>query len=382
MSGERETCVACLTPAGKSALATIEVLGPRAWEAVHALFRPIRGGTLPEQPEEGRFWFGRIGEGMSEEAVLAVRRVAPQPLIDIHAHGGREVVRFLLETVRARGVVEIPWEEMLRRGEADALRGEAAVMLARATTARTAGILLDQYRGAFDAFVKQVREEIEAGRREHARELLREVLRHEDVGRHLNAPWRVVIAGAPNVGKSSLVNALAGYQRSLVAPTPGTTRDAVTVQLAIDGWPVEVIDTAGLRSGGETLEALGMEQARLAAAQADLVLWLLDASQPPQRPAEVGSKVRLVVNKVDLPAAWDLADAGDALRISAATGEGVSELVAAVGAWLVPEAPPAGAAVPFTPAWIERLEEAERLLGGNGDEGTQARLRGCLAVEG
>jgi tRNA modification GTPase len=361
MSGEGGTFVACLTPPGKSALATIEVLGPRAWDVVRTLFRPVKGGTLPEQPEEGRFWLGRIGEPMGEEAVLAVRRVAPSPVIDINVHGGPEVVRFVLETIRASGVMEVTWEEMLHR-EGDALRGEAAVVLARTTTARTAGIALDQYRGAFEAFLHRVQEEIDGGRPERAVDLLREVLARADIGRHLNVPWRVVVAGAPNVGKSSLVNALAGYQRSIVAPTPGTTRDVVTVQLAIDGWPVEVVDTAGLRAGGETLEALGMEQARLAAAQADLVLWLVDVSPRPELPDQTSDKVRLVVNKVDLPPAWDLDLAGAALRISATTGQGIAELLSAVGTWLVPQPPPTGAAVPFTQARIERLAEMERAL--------------------
>src|SRR5205823_6640829 len=83
-----------------------------------------------------------------------------------------------------------------------------------------------------------------------------------------------------NVGKSSLINALAGYQRSIVAPTPGTTRDVVRVPVALDGWPVELLDTAGLRGDAPALEAAGIEQAREQAASADLCVWVLDATVP------------------------------------------------------------------------------------------------------
>ena len=98
------------------------------------------------------------------------------------------------------------------------------------------------------------------------------------VGRHVVEPFRVVIAGAPNVGKSSLANAIAGYQRTIVSPTPGTTRDLVSTALAVEGWPIVLTDTAGLRLAGEDLEGRGIEQARAALAGADVVLWVLDAS--------------------------------------------------------------------------------------------------------
>ncbi len=134
--------------------------------------------------------------------------------------------------------------------------------LTRATTTRTAGILLDQYHGALAAALDRVRAALQREALPEARTLLEQLARYDAVGRRLTTPWRVVIAGAPNVGKSSLVNALAGYQRSVVAPTPGTTRDVVTSRIAIDGFAIELADTAGLRSDAESLEELGIEQAR------------------------------------------------------------------------------------------------------------------------
>ena len=90
-----------------------------------------------------------------------------------------------------------------------------------------------------------------AGRVERLRELV-------PVAEHLDRPWRVVIAGAPNVGKSSLVNALAGFARSLVSPTAGTTRDVVTTRIALDGWPIELCDTAGQRESADAVESAGI----------------------------------------------------------------------------------------------------------------------------
>jgi tRNA modification GTPase len=171
----------------------------------------------------------------------------------------------------------------------------------------------------------------------------------------------VAVAGAPNVGKSSLVNALAGYQRSVVAATPGTTRDVVTTLIAVDGWPVELADTAGLRDQADSLEGQGIRKARETASAADLCLWVLDAAAEPIW-LDPKATARLVVNKVDLAPAWDLDRAGDAVRVSARTGAGLAGLCAALARWLVPQSPAAGAAVPFTASIADRVQEAHHLL--------------------
>src|SRR5205814_566998 len=171
-----------------------------------------------------------------------------------------------------------------RRTGDDAARSAAAAELVRAPTTRTAAVLLDQYHGAFERALQIAQAALEQQDLDAATRLLNELAEHAPLGRHLTTPWRVVVAGAPNVGKSSLVNALAGFQRSVVAATPGTTRDVVTTLIAVDGWPVELADTAGLRLGAGSLEAKGIEMARSAAAAADLCLWVLDASAAPVWP--------------------------------------------------------------------------------------------------
>jgi tRNA modification GTPase len=357
---EPVTYAACLTPPGQGALATIGVVGPRAWDAVRPLFRRRAGGELPAAPEPGRFWLGRLGEEVADEVVVAAKRAGPAPWVEVHCHGGREVVRYLLDLLGSRGARVCTWQDFLRLTEGDPLRAAAAVALAEAPTPRTAAVLLDQYHGAFAAALDAVTAALDRGDVPAAQTHLDALARYAGVGRHLTAPWRVAVAGAPNVGKSSLVNALAGYQRSVVAATPGTTRDVVTTRLAVGGWPVELADTAGLRAGAEELEAEGIRRARDAAASADLCLWVLDASAPPAWPDAAAGAVRLVVNKVDLPPAWDLVEARGAVRVSAQTGEGLAELCDALAGWLVPDPPPAGAAVPFTARLCDGVAEVQR----------------------
>jgi tRNA modification GTPase len=311
------TTVAVLTPPGTGAIATLEVAGPRAWEVVRSLFRPA-GGKLPELPELHRTWFGTIGD----EVVIAVHLVDPELVIEIHSHGGPQVVNWLLNQFQQQGCGRKPTDE------------RPWGILQQARTTRTAAILLDQLNGAFANAVRS------------APATLPRLAALASVGRHLVEPWKVVIAGPPNVGKSSLVNAVAGYQRSVVSPTAGTTRDVVTTFVALDGWPVELADTAGLRRATESLESEGIVLARRFLQNADLVVWLLDATDPnPVWPTETQNAL-VVVNKADRPLAFDAADVS---RVSAATGDGVPQLIAEIVRRLVPVAPSPGEAVPYTP---------------------------------
>lgn len=358
MTPTAPTWVACLTPPGRGAIATLALCGPDAWDAARTYFRP-RKGDLPTAPQPGRFWLGRLGGEMHDEVVLAVKRVEPACWLELHSHGGREVVGYLHDLFVAHGLRPCAWHEFLQRASGDSLQARAVAALAEVPTARTAAILLDQYHGAFGRALRTIDVHLERGDVPAARGVAEELARWAPLGRHLTTPWRVVIAGAPNVGKSSLLNALAGYQRSIVAPTPGTTRDLVTVRLAIDGWPVEFVDTAGLRNSTEALEGQGIAQARAATAAADLCLWVLDASAPRTWPDQGAPRLHLIVNKVDLPAVWNVDEVSFAPRVSAQTGAGLADLCQQLSRWLVPEAPPAGAAVPFT---ADLCDDVRRLL--------------------
>jgi tRNA modification GTPase len=353
-----DTVALCLTPPGAAAIATLGIHGPETWTVAQALFTP-RAGSLPETPQEsdqGRFWLGRVGAELKDEAVLTLRRVVPVPWVEIHCHGGREVVTMLLEAMSVRGVRLCTWEEWERRTTSSPVRAEANLALARARTVRTAAILLDQSRGALERSLQALLSTLEKGEVTEAKRLLSSLLELATLGQHLTFPWRVVVAGAPNVGKSSLVNALAGFQRSIVSETPGTTRDVVTTLVAIDGWPVELADTAGQREPTEALEEAGIGLARSAAAGADLCLWLVDASTSPEWPGPVQVPVLAVINKIDLPPEWDLDTAREAVRVSARTGSGLAKLCETLSRRLVPAPPASGAAVPFSSEWCDRLE--------------------------
>lgn len=354
--------LALLTPPGKAAIATLGLLGAGGWDMVRRLFTPARGASLPADAPPGRHWFGRLGRDPGDEVIVVLQRTEPVPLVEIHAHGGRAAVRYLMELLAGEGAEACPWQRLIELAEGDSLRAAATVALAQAPTLRTAAILLDQYHGALHRALDRVVLAMAAGDRAGVAALLSELDALSAIGRHLTDPFRVVVAGAPNVGKSSLVNALAGYQRSIVAATPGTTRDVVTTPLALDGWPVELADTAGLRQGAETLEALGVEQARAAMARADLVLWVVDAAAVPVWPGLRDDRLRLVVNKCDQPPAWPRDQAGDAPHVSALTGAGVADLAAAVASWLVPQAPPPGTGVPFTEAQRQAITRLARAL--------------------
>jgi tRNA modification GTPase len=346
---------------------------------VRKLFRRRSGEQLSEEPVEGRFWLGQIGGEVADEVVVAVKQIEPVTWLEVHGHGGREVVRFLIDLFREQGLHVCSWDEFLRKTSGDALSTRAAITLAQATTTRTAGILLDQQQGALGRAFDEIQQSLARREPATAAEGLARLGRYSTVGLHLTQPWRIAVAGAPNVGKSSLVNAVAGYQRCIVAETPGTTRDVVTTRLALDGWLFELADTAGQRSEAEDLEAQGIYRAQTLATSADLCVWLLDGSASPVWPREPVSAVQYAISKSDLASAWDVSSAPGAVRVSAVSGVGLAELCASILAHLVPEAPSRGAAVPFTPALCEGIEEAQRALA-SGDMEEARRIVESLSL--
>ena len=192
---------------------------------------------------------------------------------------------------------------------------------------------------------------------------------------HLVEPWRLVIAGPPNAGKSSLINALVGYRRAIVHDRPGTTRNAVGACTAFDGWPVEFIDTAGLRATADPLENAGIDRAAEQIAAADAVLLVFDAAEAWTGEAAAmasqfatATPVAIVVhNKIDLlpaPIADELPTVPDdrpaGIAISALTGAGIETLVRETLRRLVGSGPPPGAAVPFMASHLAALREAKR----------------------
>ncbi len=377
------TFMSCLTPPGAGAIATLAVAGPDAWAITRAVFQPFGVFPLPESPQAGKFWLGRLGDEKSgaDEVVLAAKHGLPDPLLELHCHGGIEVVRFLQEIYQAGGAHVVSWADFFGRSETSPLKRKALEVLVQTSTVRTAAIALDQYKGAFEKAVGEIVTALETGDRDTALIVLKKMAFHQHHGRHLIEPFRVALSGAPNVGKSSLVNALAGFTRSVVSSIPGTTRDVVTTRIVLGGWPVELIDTAGLRAGGDALEREGMARARAALDRADVRLWVLDGSTAPVFPPSEEGITEYVVNKADLPPAWEWHEVMGKLCLSCKTGAGLTD----VCQWLtfvlnIEKGPPPGAAVPFTPelcdqakaalqharrgAWAEAANEVRNLASG------------------
>jgi tRNA modification GTPase len=389
------TWVIELSPPGRGAVAVVLVAGPEAVSAVERCFASASGRTLAAAPL-GRILLGRW-DGAAGEELVVCRRAAER--VEVHCHGGVAAVRAVIERLIDLGCCEVSWSEWLRSlgrrvspqlaitsptaSRRDATTCAAQIALAEAPTARTASILLDQFHGALCTAIRAAAEAVAAGQWQQAAEMLDGVLAFGELGRHLTAPWQVVLAGPPNVGKSSLINALAGYQRAIVSHVLGTTRDVVTTVTAIDGWPVQLADTAGLRDTTDELEAAGMALTDAALAQADLVLLVHDAAEHDRAADEIAARlpaaarVIQVRNKIDLLP--DAKSGSSAIDTSAVTGEGMAELLAAIGAMLVPRAPAAGAAVPFTHEQVASLDTARAAIEQR-DAAAIAALQALLAT--
>jgi tRNA modification GTPase len=367
-----------LTPVGRGAIAVVLIAGPDALTIVDQCLAPARGCRLSDIPLQ-QIAFGRFGGPAGDEVVVCRRS---NDKIEIHCHGGVAAVSAVIERLVDCGCRQISWQGWVRRSSGDPIRAAAQIALTAAPTARTAAILLDQYHGALALAIHKVASSIQSANWEQAAIEIDAVLAYREMSMHLTAPWRVVLAGETNVGKSSLINALAGFQRSIVSQQPGTTRDVVTTTTAIDGWPAELADTAGIRLAEDELESAGIELAAKALAKADVVIVVHDATQAPDHItdeliAEILAKQSLrpriihVLNKIDL---FTEADSGLAagdnqekhwrnqwhsepvVATSALTGEGIAELIAAVGRVLVPFPPPPGSAIPFSAKQVAALD--------------------------
>jgi tRNA modification GTPase len=306
-----------------------------------------------------RLVIGHFGGDTGEEVV--VRRWTDDA-VELHCHGGSAAVAMIEALLVAAGCRRIEWRDWIDAAQLDPFAIAALKSLADAPTQRTAAILLDQYHGAIHRAMAEIRQEIDRGQTETARQQIDALLDRAALGRHLVQPWRVVLAGQVNVGKSSLVNALVGFHRSIVHPMPGATRDAVAVATAIEGWPVELCDTAGLRDGCENqsiheIEWAGIERTRERLAQADLVILIFDHSAPwsaeDQALLDRWPEALLVHNKCDLPRT---SDRPIGIPTSAIDGHGIDVLLKSIAQRLVPNPPPDGAAVPFATEQIESIE--------------------------
>jgi len=355
---------AVLTPAGRGAIATVGVRGAGALAAVARRFQPANGQLLgafaPGRVVFGRF---RLSETATEETVVGL---PASDEVEIHCHGGDAAVAAICAALAAEGCVQITTSEWVRRQHRDPIAAQALLALAEARTEHGAAILLDQYRGALHVELVAIDRLLAASDAASAAEAIERLLAYAELGRHLTQPWKAVLAGLPNVGKSSLANAILGYERAIVFPQPGTTRDVLTANTAIGGWPVELADVAGLRTADDEIEIQGVERAWRQISAADLVIYVDDTTQPWDaslfnRVAQSGQRQIVVHNKCDL--AHPPPDGRPpGIEVSAKTGSGVDMLCTAIACRLVPNPPPRGTGVPFAEEQVAAIAEAAASL--------------------
>lgn len=370
---QHRLCASRLTPAGRGAVATISVCENRERTDVEfrpnenqddrtsddnplrlldSLFRAANGKSISEQPLS-RIAFGQWGTSNVEELVICRRATS---CLEIHCHGGDAAVRRILDDLAMAGCKIVDWQSQFE-SRFDAECGEA---LSQSSTWRTTKYLLEQTNGGFVVACQRLRT-IEPTDHAALSSQIDELLQWAGFGIHLWSPWHVVLTGRPNVGKSSLINLLLGYQRAIVFDEPGTTRDVVTGDTAFDGWPVILSDTAGIREMAGELESAGIALARRRLSIADLTIVVVDASGPltsedEQLLSEYPDSI-VVANKSDLRN-----EPGDrlpeqALLVSCVNNDGIAELQRRIVARLIPRVPPSGTAIPFTERQIQLLRQ-------------------------
>lgn len=362
------TIAAVATPPGEGGIAVIRVSGEKARDILSGCFVRASG----EGMEPGRLCYGRVigRDGAPIDEAMAVFLPAPctytrEDVAEIQCHGGTVQARRVLGRVLELGARAAKPGEFTQRaflgGRIDLSQAEAVMALVAsgseaaaraacrqldggvsATMRKLAGELIDQLAliGAGDDFPEEVEEQAAAvAVLERARRVREQLIALSDPrnARILREGLNVVLAGRPNTGKSSLLNALLGSDRAIVTEYAGTTRDLLSEALSVEGCRVTLIDTAGQRDADDPIERMGVERARGAQRDADLVLLVLDGSEPltPEDDRLIeGADGRCVavVNKCDLDERIDGARLADlkTLRVSARTSEGVPALRALI----------------------------------------------------
>jgi len=339
---EPDTIAAIATPPGDGGVGIVRISGPDVWEIADEVFQPLKKGVRPSEILHGTFVYGRIidldGSEIDTGLLLVMR--APksytcEDVVEIQAHGGMIGMRRILRRVLAAGARMAEPGEFTKRaflnGRIDLVQAEGILDLIRARSDRAASAALEQMKGElsskfneiYDNFLNvaanlettldfvedELPNDVYDGifqKLDNTFQSLENLLKTWDEGRLLREGARVVILGMPNVGKSTLLNALLGFDRAIVSSKAGTTRDTIEESFVLDGVPLRIIDTAGLRRTDCEIEAEGIRRAVAHGRDAHLAIYLIDVSQPfshenRQRIEKLDpAKTVIVLNKIDL----------------------------------------------------------------------------------
>jgi tRNA modification GTPase len=347
-----DTIFAPATAAGRASVAVVRISGPRTREAVDAL----AGGTPPARRAVLRTLQDGAGDEIDQALILffeGPESYTGEDVAEFHVHGGTAVMGALLEALAGLGLRLAQPAEVTRRafenGKLDLAQAEGVADLVDAETEAQRRQALDQLGGRLsqvharwsdmltealamlEAAVDFPDEEVPQDVAARARPVLQQLVAELEAaaadaerGERVREGFRIALIGAPNAGKSTRLNALAGRDAALVTATPGTTRDIIEVPMVLAGYKALFADTAGLRETGDEIEAEGVRRARTWAASADLRLWLVDGSGEPlaHAPMELRPDDLCLITKRDLPkgpaGAWA---AGQAKRLGLGTAE-------------------------------------------------------------
>jgi len=343
-----DTIAAIATPLGEGGLAVVRLSGAQALSIADRCFRPVGKNSLsPSAAPTHTLQFGKIvrDEKVMDEVLLAVLR-APRTFtredtVEISCHGGLLPAKLVLDTLLAQGARLAEPGEFTKRaflhGRIDLAQAEAVADLIHSRTELALAAANEQLAGKLSQRINRLRDDlmhtlahVEAHldfpeediapdtkaqlqqRLADGLAYMEELLSTANEGQILRRGIRAAIVGRPNAGKSSLLNQLLGHDRAIVSHLPGTTRDTIEETANIRGLPVVFIDTAGLREAQDELEREGIRRSRASLAQAELILHVLDASEPltdadEKYLAEFAGKQRILVrNKTDLPVKLEL----------------------------------------------------------------------------
>jgi len=356
-----DTIAAIATSPGSGAIAIIRISGS---EAINIAQKIFQGSTSPSKMQSRYAYFGKIVDhGKVIDEVLLTIFHAPksytgEDVVEVSGHGGAFIAARLLETILQQGARLARPGEFTQRaylhGKMDLTQAEAVMDLITAQTEHAERVALEQRAGVLGQEIKKIRAELlnvvahlEAffdfpeddisavdgpflrAPMERVRNHLLSLLATAEEGRLLREGLSLALCGAPNVGKSSLLNKLLQVERAIVSPTAGTTRDTIEEMATLGGFPFRVIDTAGIRITEDLIEREGVLRAQHAAQHADYTLHLVDATECHTLIEPIASHELLVLNKIDLIIHRSALEKmyPDAVMISCHTGEGLDALI-------------------------------------------------------
>lgn len=368
-----DTIAAIATPLGEGGLAVIRISGPQACAVADGAFKPVgKNSRKPSDAGTHTIHYGTImRRGQQVDEVLlsvmrAPRTYTHEDVVEIACHGGLLAAKSVLDTVLENGARLAEPGEFTRRaflnGRLDLTQAEAVADLIHSRTELALSAANEQLAGKLSHRINRLRDDlvnalahVEAhidfpdediapdtrdeliARLENGNAFVAELLRTAPEGQLLRRGVRAVIVGRPNAGKSSLLNQLLARDRAIVSAVPGTTRDTIEETANIRGLPVVLIDTAGLREARDEIESEGIRRSHQSLAVAELILHVLDGSEPltaedERYLAEFAGKKRILVrNKSDLPARLQLPELSESiLNVCCLTGQGTEALKDAI----------------------------------------------------